>query len=44
MYIYNYIHIWRAAGNVKTPPANNYGQMYVVGPTLVLPVMGTQPI
>ena len=24
MYIYNYIHIWRAARNVKNPPANNY--------------------
>ena len=24
MYIYNYLHIWRAARNVKNPPANNY--------------------
>ena len=24
MYIYNYIHIWRAARNVNIPPANNY--------------------
>ena len=24
MYIYNYVHIWRAARNVKNPPANNY--------------------
>ena len=24
MYIYNYIHIWRAVRNVKNPPANNY--------------------
>ena len=23
-YIYNYMHIWRAARNVKNPPANNY--------------------
>ena len=26
MYIYNYTHIWRAARNVKNPPANNYGK------------------
>ena len=26
MYTYNYIHMWRAARNVKSPPANNYGQ------------------
>ena len=26
MYIYNYLHIWRAARNVKNPPANNYVQ------------------
>ena len=25
MYIYNYMHIWRAGRNVKTTPANNYG-------------------
>ena len=25
MYMYNYMHIWRAARNVKTTPANNYG-------------------
>ena len=25
MYIYNYLHIWPAARNVKNPPANNYG-------------------
>ena len=25
MYIYNYIHIWQAARNVKNSPANNYG-------------------
>ena len=25
MCLYNYIHIWRAARNVKNPPANNYG-------------------
>ena len=25
MYTYNYMHIWRAARNVKTTPANNYG-------------------
>ena len=24
MCIYKYIHIWRAARNVKNPPANNY--------------------
>ena len=24
MYIYNYMHIWRAARNVKITPANNY--------------------
>ena len=24
IYIYNYMHIWRAARNVKTTPANNY--------------------
>ena len=24
MYIYNYIHIWQAARNVKNSPANNY--------------------
>ena len=24
MYIYNYLHLWRAARNVKNPPANNY--------------------
>ena len=24
MYVYNYIHIWRAARNVKKTPANNY--------------------
>ena len=24
MYIYNYIHIWQAARNVKNPRANNY--------------------
>ena len=24
MYIYNYLHIWRAARYVKNPPANNY--------------------
>ena len=24
MYTYNYLHIWRAARNVKNPPANNY--------------------
>ena len=24
MYIYSCIHIWRAARNVKNPPANNY--------------------
>ena len=24
MYIYNYIHTWRAARNVERPPANNY--------------------
>ena len=24
MYIYNYIHVWRAARNVKNLPANNY--------------------
>ena len=23
MYIYNYLHIWRAARNVQNPPANN---------------------
>ena len=23
MYIYNYVNIWRAARNVKNPPANN---------------------
>ena len=26
MYIYNHFHIWRAARNVKIPPANNYVQ------------------
>ena len=26
MYIYNYIHVWRAARNVKNPPANNYAR------------------
>ena len=26
MYIYNYIHIWLAARNVKNPPANNYAE------------------
>ena len=25
MYVYNYMNIWRAARNVKNPPANNYG-------------------
>ena len=24
MYMYNYMHIWRAARNVKTTPTNNY--------------------
>ena len=24
MYIYNYLHIWRAARNVENAPANNY--------------------
>ena len=24
MYVYNYMNIWRAARNVKNPPANNY--------------------
>ena len=24
MYIYNYMHIWQAARNVKNPPANSY--------------------
>ena len=24
MYIYNYMHIWRAAPNVKNLPANNH--------------------
>ena len=24
MYIYNYMHIWQAARNVKNLPANNY--------------------
>ena len=24
MYIYNYMHIWQAARNVKITPANNY--------------------
>ena len=24
MYIYNYMHVWRAARNVRDPPANNY--------------------
>ena len=27
MYICNYMHIWRAARDVKNPPANNYGVM-----------------
>ena len=31
MYIYNYVHIWRAARNVKKPPANNYGFSNAVG-------------
>ena len=26
MYIYSYIHIWRADSSVNTPPANNYLQ------------------
>ena len=30
MYIYNYLHIWRAARNVKNPPANNYGCKIVI--------------
>ena len=29
MYIYNYIHFWRAASNVKITPANNY-DMYLL--------------
>ena len=29
MYVYNYIHIWRAACNVQNPPANNYGSHWV---------------
>ena len=28
MYIYNYMHIWRAARNVKITPANNYGGIH----------------
>ena len=27
MCTYNYIHIWRAARNVKNSPANNYGDV-----------------
>ena len=30
MYIYNYMHIWRAARNVKITPANNYAERYHV--------------
>ena len=30
MYIYNYLHIWRAARYVKNPPANNYGENRVL--------------
>ena len=28
MYIYKYVHTWRAARNVKRPPANNYDLYY----------------
>ena len=37
MYIYNHIHIWRAARNVKRPHANNYvGDANVHDDALVL--------
>ena len=29
MYVYNYIHMWRAARNVKNPPANNYADQNI---------------
>ena len=30
IYIYNYMHIWRAARNVKTTPANNCGYLVCI--------------
>ena len=33
MYTYNYLHVWRAARKVKTPPADNYVAMKHEGET-----------
>ena len=33
MFTYNYLHVWRAARKVKTPPADNYVAMKHEGET-----------